>query len=88
MIPGTPVGKSNEPAHETQSFVRTFSRGMLKLAGNLTFQVGLALVTAVLLGYFFPAKAIKMEKLGVWFIDLVKISPSSFFLPSSRESVV
>jgi len=42
----------------------------------LTFAVVLALVAAVLLGYFAPATAVKMEPLGVWFVNVVK-----FFIP-------
>ena len=42
----------------------------------MTFAVVLALVAAVLLGYFAPATAVKMEPLGVWFVNVVK-----FFIP-------
>lgn len=42
----------------------------------LTIAVVLALVAAVLLGYFAPATAVKMEPLGVWFVNVVK-----FFIP-------
>jgi len=42
----------------------------------LTFAVVLALAAAVLLGYFAPATAVKMEPLGVWFVNVVK-----FFIP-------
>ena len=42
----------------------------------LTIAVVLALVAAVLLGYFTPALAVKMEPLGVWFVNVVK-----FFIP-------
>jgi len=42
----------------------------------LTFAVVLALVAAVLLGYFAPATAVKMEKLGTYFVNVVK-----FFIP-------
>jgi aerobic C4-dicarboxylate transport protein len=42
----------------------------------LTIGVILALVAAVLLGYFAPAVAVKMEPLGVWFVNVVK-----FFIP-------
>jgi aerobic C4-dicarboxylate transport protein len=38
----------------------------------LTFAVLLALVAAVLLGYFAPATAVKMEPLGVWFVNVIK----------------
>jgi aerobic C4-dicarboxylate transport protein len=38
----------------------------------LTFAVVLALVAAVLLGYFAPATAVKMEPLGVWFVNVIK----------------
>ena len=36
-----------------------------RLFTNLTFLVLLALIAAVLLGYFYPATAVKTEKLGV-----------------------
>lgn len=38
----------------------------------LTIAVVLALVSAVLLGYFAPAVAVKMEPLGVWFVNVIK----------------
>jgi aerobic C4-dicarboxylate transport protein len=42
------------------------------LLRHLTLLVGVALVTAVLLGYFAPAVAIHMEPLGVWFVNVIK----------------
>src|ERR1700760_2881348 len=39
---------------------------------SLTFYVLLALVLAVMLGYFYPATAIRTEKLGVWFVNIIK----------------
>ena len=45
---------------------------LIRLFTNLTFLVLLALIAAVLLGYFYPATAIKTEKLGVWFIAIIK----------------
>ncbi len=50
-----------------------FSRWMSK---RLTWLVLIALVSAVLLGYFAPATAVRTEFLGVWFVNLVK-----FFIP-------
>ncbi|HEY4110962.1 cation:dicarboxylate symporter family transporter [Puia sp.] len=38
----------------------------------LTIAVVTALVAAVLLGYFAPATAVKMEFLGVWFVAVIK----------------
>jgi len=38
----------------------------------LTFAVVLALVAAVLLGYFAPGVAVKMEPLGTWFVNVIK----------------
>jgi aerobic C4-dicarboxylate transport protein len=38
----------------------------------LTIAVVLALVAAVLLGYFAPATAVKMEFLGIWFVNVIK----------------
>jgi len=49
------------------------TRRPVPLYANLTFWVALALVAAVLLGYFFPATAVKMEPLGKWFISLIKL---------------
>ena len=46
-----------------------FSRWMSK---HLTWLVLIALVSAVLLGYFDPALAVRTEFLGVWFVNLVK----------------
>jgi aerobic C4-dicarboxylate transport protein len=45
---------------------------LLRLVSNLTFLVALALVAAVLLGYLYPAKAIKAEWMGKDFITLIK----------------
>ena len=42
------------------------------LSRHLTLLVLIALIAAVLLGYFYPATAVKMEPLGVWFISIVK----------------
>jgi aerobic C4-dicarboxylate transport protein len=46
-----------------------FSRWMTR---RLTWLVLIALVGAVLLGYFYPAVAVQTEKLGVYFINIVK----------------
>jgi aerobic C4-dicarboxylate transport protein len=43
---------------------------------HLTFIVVLALVAAVLLGYFAPATAVRMEKLGTWFVKVI-----TYFIP-------
>ncbi len=40
---------------------------------HLTFYVLLALVLAVLLGYFFPSVAVKAEPLGTWFVNVIKV---------------
>jgi aerobic C4-dicarboxylate transport protein len=42
------------------------------LSRHLTLLVLIALIAAVLLGYFYPATAVKMEPLGIWFINIVK----------------
>ena len=57
------------------------SRFFTGLSRHLTLIVLVALVAAVLLGYFAPAVAIKTEKLGVWFVQIVKlfIPPIIFF---------
>ena len=47
-------------------------RFMTGLSRHLTLLVLIALIAAVLLGYFYPATAVKMEPLGVWFINIVK----------------
>ncbi|MEP7278466.1 MAG: cation:dicarboxylase symporter family transporter [Bacteroidota bacterium] len=39
---------------------------------NLSFWVLIAIIAGILLGNYFPATGIKMEKLGVYFIDLIK----------------
>lgn len=69
MISGKRAGESADKSQGTQDTPYRF----LKMAGNLTFQVGVALVAAVLLGYFFPAEAVKTEWMGVWFIKIVKV---------------
>ncbi|MDR3711297.1 MAG: cation:dicarboxylase symporter family transporter [Puia sp.] len=67
------TGPSTTAGSSTTSSPSTTAGRLLKLAGNLTFQVGVALVAAVILGYFFPSVAVKMESLGVWFIAIIKI---------------
>ena len=44
-----------------------------RLFGNLTFQVLLALVAAVMLGHFYPAVAVKAEWMGKGFVEIVKV---------------
>ena len=44
-----------------------------KLFTHLTFYVLLALVLAVLLGYFFPSVAVKTEPLGTIFVRIIKL---------------
>jgi aerobic C4-dicarboxylate transport protein len=44
-----------------------------KLFKHLTFYVLLALVLAVLLGYFFPSIAVKAEPLGTIFVSVIKV---------------
>ncbi|MBS1972718.1 MAG: glutamate/aspartate:proton symporter GltP, partial [Bacteroidetes bacterium] len=44
-----------------------------KFFKHLTFYVLLALVAAILLGYFFPGIAVKAEPLGTWFINVIKV---------------
>lgn len=39
---------------------------------HLTLLVVVALIAAVLLGYFAPAAAVRMEFLGVWFVNVIK----------------
>ena len=42
------------------------------ISRHLTLLVLIALVAAILLGYFAPATAVHMEFLGVWFVNVVK----------------
>jgi aerobic C4-dicarboxylate transport protein len=46
---------------------------MKKLFTNLTFWVLMAITAGVLLGHFSPATAVKMQPLGKYFIEIVKI---------------
>lgn len=46
---------------------------MKRIVSNLTFWVLLAIAAGVLLGHFAPATAVKMQPLGTWFINLVKV---------------
>ncbi len=63
-----------------QSPVSRFFNG---LSRHLTLIVLIALVVAVLLGYFAPATAIKTEWMGKWFINIVKVFiPFIIFLPN------
>ncbi|HTR27674.1 MAG TPA: cation:dicarboxylase symporter family transporter [Puia sp.] len=43
------------------------------LSRHLTLLVFIALVAAVLLGQFYPATAVKMQPLGEYFIDVIKV---------------
>ena len=43
------------------------------IVSNLTFWVLIAIVAGILLGHFYPATAIKMEWLGKYFIELIKV---------------
>ncbi|MHA4810584.1 cation:dicarboxylate symporter family transporter [Flavitalea flava] len=45
----------------------------IRLFTNLTFLVLVALIAAILLGYFYPAVAVKTEKIGTTFISIVKL---------------
>ncbi|MDB5202890.1 MAG: glutamate/aspartate:proton symporter GltP [Ferruginibacter sp.] len=44
-----------------------------KVLSNLAFQVILAIVSGILIGYFYPATAIKMEWIGKAFISIIKV---------------
>ena len=46
---------------------------MKKLFTNLTFWVLTAIAAGAILGYFAPAIAVKMQPLGNWFIEIVKL---------------
>ncbi len=46
---------------------------MKKLFTNLTFWVLTAIAAGVILGYFSPDTAVKMQPLGKWFIEIVKL---------------
>lgn len=48
----------------------------LSFTAHLTLLVAIALVGAVLLGYFYPATAVKAKWMGDWFINIIK-----FFIP-------
>src|ERR1700744_1745590 len=43
------------------------------LSRHLTLLVLVALIAAVLLGYFAPAVAVRMEPLGLWFVNVIKV---------------
>ncbi|NUY80775.1 cation:dicarboxylase symporter family transporter [Flavobacterium sp. MAH-1] len=44
-----------------------------KVFTNLTFWVLIAIICAILLGHFEPEKAVKMEFIGKWFINIIKV---------------
>jgi aerobic C4-dicarboxylate transport protein len=46
---------------------------MKKIFTNLTFWVLTAITAGALLGHFFPATAVKMQPLGKYFIEIVKV---------------
>ena len=44
-----------------------------KILSNLTFWVFIAIILAITLGYANPPVAIKMEFIGKWFVDIIKL---------------
>lgn len=44
-----------------------------KIFKHLTFYVLVAIVAGILLGHFFPEQGLKMEKIGTYFIDIIKV---------------
>ena len=56
--------------------MRSEKSPFLRLVSNLTFLVAVAIVAAVLLGYFYPALAVRTEWMGKDFVALIK-----FFIP-------
>jgi aerobic C4-dicarboxylate transport protein len=46
---------------------------VLKVVTNLTFWVFIAIAAGIYLGHFFPEQALKMEPVGKYFIELIKI---------------
>jgi aerobic C4-dicarboxylate transport protein len=44
-----------------------------KVFKHLTFYVLVAIVAGILLGHFFPTQGLKMEKIGTYFIDIIKV---------------
>ncbi len=44
-----------------------------KIFKHLTFYVLVAIVAGILLGHFFPDQGLKMEKIGTYFIDIIKV---------------
>ena len=49
---------------------KTFAQSILT---NLTFWVLIAIIAGILLGHYYPATAVKMEWLGKYFIELIKL---------------
>ena len=70
----TPPLSSAHPAagHRDGAPQSPVSRFFNGLSRHLTLIVLIALVAAVLLGYFAPAIATKTEWMGIWFINIVK----------------
>ena len=44
-----------------------------KVFKHLTFYVLVAIIAGILLGHFFPKQGLKMEKIGTYFIDIIKV---------------
>jgi aerobic C4-dicarboxylate transport protein len=65
----SPDRPSSLPPGRPSSFQRTLTW----LSRHLTLSVFVALVAAILLGQFAPATAVKMEPLGVWFVNIIKV---------------
>jgi aerobic C4-dicarboxylate transport protein len=61
------------PPFRTSTGLASRPNPLLRLFGNLTFLVLLALVAAVLLGYFYPSLAIRTKWMGDDFISVIKV---------------
>lgn len=46
---------------------------LYRITTNLTFWVLLAIISGILLGHFYPETALKTEKIGTWFIAIIKV---------------
>ncbi len=65
-------GEQQNDYAQTASFAK-FLITLKKIAGNLAFQVLLAILLGAGVGHFYPATGVKMEIIGKSFVDIIKL---------------
>jgi aerobic C4-dicarboxylate transport protein len=63
----------NQPSSSPSDRPSSLQRSLTWLSRHLTLLTFVALIIAVIIGQFAPAFAVKMEPLGVWFVNIIKV---------------